>query len=149
MNEQGQKSVHKWRHRYCSHTRSWFPGSSLCSVVHWQLIALLKLPTVQREFSLRVSLLFHAQDIFGSIFPFSIHWKRIKKIPTCLRVNKYSYWSRYHRMMNELVKPTLANRELAEFLCYWKKSQILISSPLLTLITFSTCSQEWGFDSKP
>lgn len=36
--------------------------------------------------------------------------KRIKKIPTCLRVSKYSFWSRYQRMMDELVKPTVADR---------------------------------------
>lgn len=67
--------MHKWRNCYCSHAQSWFPGSSLCSVVHWQLIALLKLPTVQREFSFRVPLPFHVQDIFGSMFSFSIHCK--------------------------------------------------------------------------
>ena len=148
MNEHGQKSMHKWRNRYCSHARSWFPGSSLCSVVHWQLIALLKLPTVQREFSLKVPLPFHVQDIFGSMFSFSIHWKRIKKIPTCLRVSQHSFWSRYQRMMDELVKPTVADRGSWQKFCVIERNLKYLFH-LLTLITLSTCNQEWSFDSKP
>ena len=117
MNEHCQKSMHKWRNCYCSHTRSSFHGSSICSVVHWQLIALLKLLTVQRELSFRVPLPFHVRDIFGSMFSFSIHWKRIKKIPTCLCVSKYSFWSRYQRMMDELVKSTVAGRASWQKFC--------------------------------
>ena len=127
-----------------------FPVPAICSAGHWQFIALLKLPTVQREFSFRVPLPFHVQDIFGSMFSSSIHWKENQEnpnMPACqqvlflVQVPEDDGWA--------CQAYSSGQRELAEVLCYWKKSQILISSPLLTLITFSTCSQEWSLDSKP
>lgn len=73
--------------------------------------------------------------IFLEVF-FSIRWKRIKKIPACFCVSsalsvqgaRGDWWTCQAYSSRQ--------RKLAEVQCCWKKSQILISSLLLALITF-------------
>lgn len=90
-------------------------------------------------------------DIFGSRVFLSIHWERTVKIPTCCSVTaRGSSEPKNQEWWMDLSRPQQrTERELAQVQCDWKKSQILISSLLLTLITFSTCSQEWSFDREP
>lgn len=53
-------------------------------MVHWQLIAFQKLPTVQREFSFTVLLPSHVWAIFGSIFFFPSTERELRKFQHAL-----------------------------------------------------------------
>lgn len=60
-------------------TQSWFLGYRVYSMVHWQLIAFQKLPTVQREFSFKAPLAFHVWDIFESMCFFPSTERELRK----------------------------------------------------------------------
>lgn len=104
-------------------------------MVWWSLRPFQKVPVIQRGFSLWLLPSLFTCGIFLEVF-FSIRWKRIKKIPACFCVSsalsaqgaRGDWWTCQAYSSRQ--------RKLAEVQCCWKKSQILISSLLLALITF-------------
>lgn len=74
--------------------------------------AFQKLPMIQREFSSKFPLPFHVWDIFGSFFFFFPPTEReLRKFQHVLVSASALFQSRYQRMIDEPVKPTVADRE--------------------------------------
>lgn len=68
-----------------------------------------KSSSIQQGFSLVGSPHFLYVEQFGAIYFFSIH-NRINNIPPCSSVSKCSFQSRYLMMIDEAVRPTVADR---------------------------------------
>lgn len=136
------------RAQSCWSTEPWSLGHSIRSAVCWPFAAFQRVLWHKGNFHLRFPSLFTC-GIFLEVFFFSATERELRTFQRALVSasalsgpgTEDDWWTCQAR--------SSGHRELADGQCYWKKSQILISSPLSTLITFSPCSQERSFDSKP
>lgn len=102
-------------------------------MVWWSLRTFQKVPGYKGDFHCGSLPSLFTCGIFLEVF-FSIHWRRIRNSQHASVSALFQ--SREHGVIDEPVRPTVADRESWQKLSVAERNQILISSLLLALITF-------------